>query len=66
MGVTFRTRSLQEVREVVRKLRADLWEALVAGHLRLPIDKVFPFDAAREALDRMAANQHFGKIVLKI
>jgi NADPH:quinone reductase len=66
VGVTFRTRTLEEVREVVRRVREDLWEALVAGRLRLPIDSKFAFDDAAAALDHMAANRHFGKIVLTI
>ena len=36
IGVTFRTRSLDEVREINRRMRADLWEAVEAGKLRLP------------------------------
>jgi NADPH2:quinone reductase len=66
VGVTFRTRSREEVREIVRKLRADLWDALVEGSLDLPIDCVLPFDDVASALERMRANQHFGKIVLKL
>jgi NADPH2:quinone reductase len=66
VGVTFRTRTREEVREIVRKLRADLWDALVAGSLDLPIDRVFAFDDVAAALERMRANQHFGKIVLKM
>jgi NADPH2:quinone reductase len=66
VGVTFRTRSLEEVREVVRRLRVDLWPALVAGRLKLPIDRVFEFDATADALEHMAGNRHFGKIVLRV
>lgn len=65
-GVTFRTRSLDEVREVVRRLRADLWDALIAGRLQLPIDRVFEFDATAHALEHMGANRHFGKIVVRM
>ena len=28
IGVTFRTRSIEEVREIVRLMRADLWDAV--------------------------------------
>jgi len=64
IGVTFRTRSNEEVREIVRKMRADLWPALEAGKLALPIDKVFPLDRVVEALAHMKANRHFGKIAM--
>jgi NADPH2:quinone reductase len=64
IGVTFRTRTLEEVREINRRMRADLWEAVTAGKLSLPIDSRFPLDAAVEAQAHMRANKHFGKIVL--
>lgn len=64
VGVTFRTRSVEEVREINRRMRADLWPAVEAGTLRLPIDRVFPLAEAAEALAHMKANRHFGKIVL--
>lgn len=64
IGVTFRTRSVEEVREINRRMRADLWPAVEAGTLRLPIDRVFPLAEAAEALAHMKANRHFGKIVL--
>jgi NADPH2:quinone reductase len=64
IGVTFRTRSVEEVREITRRMRADLWPAVEAGELRLPIDRVFPLAEAAEALAHMKANRHFGKIVL--
>lgn len=66
IGVTFRTRSVDEVRELNRRMRADLDSALAAGRLSLPIDKTFPFDAAAQALAHMASNAHFGKIVLTV
>ncbi|MCB4822523.1 zinc-binding dehydrogenase [Roseicella aerolata] len=65
IGVTFRTRSLEEVREINRRMRADLWGAVEAGKLRLPIDRTFPLAEAAEALAHMKANAHFGKIVLE-
>jgi NADPH:quinone reductase-like Zn-dependent oxidoreductase len=64
IGVTFRTRSPEEVREIVKLMRADLWPAVEAGKLSLPIDKTFPLEKVAEALAMMKANQHFGKIVL--
>jgi NADPH2:quinone reductase len=64
VGVTFRTRTLEEVREIGRRMRADLWDAVTAGKLSLPIDRRFPLDQAVEAQAHMRANKHFGKIVL--
>jgi NADPH:quinone reductase len=64
IGVTFRTRTLEEVREINRRMRADLWDAVTAGKLALPIDRRFPLDAAVEAQAHMRANRHFGKILL--
>jgi NADPH2:quinone reductase len=64
IGVTFRTRTLDEVREIGSRMRADLWNAVTAGKLRLPIDTRFPLDQAVEAQAHMRANKHFGKVVL--
>jgi NADPH2:quinone reductase len=64
IGVTFRTRSPEEVREIVRLMRADLWPAVEAGKLTMPIEKTFALDKAADALAMMRANAHFGKIVL--
>jgi NADPH2:quinone reductase len=64
IGVTFRTRTIDEVREINRLMRADLWPALEGGKLTMPIDRTFPLDKAADALAVMRANAHFGKIVL--
>ena len=66
IGVTNRTRTPAELNEVTRLMRADLWPAVEAGTLSLPIDKTFPLDQVAEALAMMRANQHFGKIVLVV
>ena len=55
---------VDEVREIIRRMRADLWDAVEAGKLELPIDRTFPLAEAAAALAHMRANQHFGKIVL--
>jgi NADPH2:quinone reductase len=64
IGVTFRTRSLADVREITRRLKADLWSAVCARQLRLPVDRTFPLDDAAAALAHMRRNAHFGKILL--
>jgi NADPH2:quinone reductase len=66
VGVTFRTRTREEIAEIVRRMRADLDRHLAAGNLGLPVDSVFEFADLPQALARMSANQHFGKIVLKV
>ena len=65
IGTTFRTRSISEVREIVRAMHADLWETIVSGKIRLPIDRCFALDDAIAAHAHMASNAHFGKIVIK-
>jgi len=64
IGVTFRTRTLEEVREITAAMRKDLWDAVKAGKLKLPIDKSFPLAEVGAAHARMKENKHFGKIVL--
>jgi NADPH2:quinone reductase len=64
IGVTFRTRSVEEVREINRLMRDELWDAVTAGELRLPIDRSFALSDVKAALAHMKANQHFGKILL--
>jgi NADPH2:quinone reductase len=66
IGVTFRTRTPEEVREIVKAMRADLWPAVEAGTLTLPIYKTFKLADIVEALAVMTANQHFGKIVISV
>lgn len=66
IGVTFRTRSVAEVREINRLMRADIWHHVEDGRIVLPIDRTFPLDAAAAALAHMKSNAHFGKIVLEV
>jgi NADPH2:quinone reductase len=66
IGVTFRTRSTEEVREINRLMRADLWPAIEAGKLSLPIYKTYKLADIADALSLMRANQHFGKIVIAV
>lgn len=66
IGVTFRTRSPDEVREIVRRMREDLWPHVESGRLALPIDRTYPLAEAAAALAHMKANAHFGKIALVV
>jgi len=64
IGVTHRTRSVDELRAETRAMWADLGEAVAARRLRLPIDRTFPLGEAAAAQAHMRANGHFGKILL--
>ena len=64
IGVTFRTRSEEEVARIIAAMKADLWEGVESGQMSIPIDKEFPLDQAAEAHQYMKDNQHFGKILL--
>ncbi len=64
IGVTFRTRSIEEVRQIVQEMRRDLWGLVEEGKLALPIDREFAFADVSEAVEYMRANRHFGKLVL--
>jgi NADPH2:quinone reductase len=66
VGVTFRSRTLEEIREIFRQVRGDIWPAVSSGRLSLPIDKVFPFAEIAAAFAHMEANRHLGKIVVTL
>ncbi len=65
-GVTFRTRSVHEIRDLTAAMERDLSGAIAERRLRLPIDKVFPLQDAASALSRMGSDAHFGKILLTV
>lgn len=60
----FLTCTDDDVREITRRMTADLQPAIDAGDLALPIDREFALDEVAEALAHMRANRHFGKIAL--
>jgi NADPH2:quinone reductase len=64
VGVTFRTRTLEEVRAISEGVQRDLSAQIQSGKLRLPIDRTFPLSDAAAALAHMKSNAHFGKLVL--
>ena len=66
IGTTGRTRSLEEHAEVFRRARADLWDAFESGAFTMPIDSTFDISEASAALERAAANRHFGRIMLTV
>lgn len=66
IGVTFRTRTLEEVREIFEEVRKDIWGAVESRKLQLPIDKIYGFDDIDKAFEHMEANKHLGKIVVTV
>jgi NADPH2:quinone reductase len=66
IGVTFRSRTIEEIHEIFDEVRKDIWPAVESRKLQLPIDKVFAFDDIGEAFAHMEANKHLGKIVVTL
>jgi len=66
IGVTFRTRTMEEIREIFDEVRKDIWPAVESRKLQLPIDKVFAFGDIGKAFAHMEANKHLGKIVVTL
>lgn len=54
------------MREVNRLMRADLWPAIEAGKLALPIYNTYSLGEVADALALMRANRHFGKIAIQV
>jgi len=65
-GVSNKMRSAEQRAVGVPAFAADLLPAIADGRIRPLVDRVFPFDELGAAQARMEANQHLGKIVLKI
>ena len=66
IGTTGRTRSIDENEEVANLANKDLWNLVLDGKIRHHIDKVFPLEGAKDALEIMNKNNHFGKLVLLV
>ena len=62
VGVTFRTRSPEEVRTLNARMKADVVTLLPA--ITVPLAGRFGFDQARDALACLADSRHLGKVVL--
>lgn len=66
VGVTFRTRTTDEISTIGKHMKQDLWGAVTSRQLQLPIAEVFELADIHEALNCMERNQHFGKIILRV
>ena len=49
-----------------RAMFEDMNSAVAAAGLRPVIDRVFPFDEARDALHHLQAARHVGKVVISV
>lgn len=65
IGTTGRTRDIHEHEQVAQSAYHDLWNAISTNDLQMPIDCVFGFKDVDKALQRMAENQHLGRIMLE-
>jgi NADPH:quinone reductase-like Zn-dependent oxidoreductase len=66
IGVTFRTRTMDERAEIARRFTTDVLPALADGRLKPVIDKVFPLKDALAAQDYLASNALLGKVILVV
>lgn len=64
VGATFRTRTPLEVVQVVSRAATAVKPALKKGLIQMPVDDVYPVSDCAAAFDRMARNEHFGKIIV--
>lgn len=64
IGVTFRTRNVEEFGALVDAMARDLMPAIKSRRLRVPVDRSFALDQAKAAQDYMRSNALFGKVVL--
>jgi len=64
IGVTFRTRTLDEIAAIATSASADILPDAAAGRLRWPVDKAFALEEAPEAYQWMRSNSHLGKLVI--
>jgi NADPH:quinone reductase len=66
IGVTFRTRTLDEHAAVVAAFLADHARDLASGALRSVVDGVYPFSELPRAIERASLGEQFGKLVLEL
>lgn len=52
--------------EETRAQHAQMVEWAEAGKIRVPIDKVFPFDQVPQAIDRVSKGEMLGKVIVKV
>jgi len=64
VGVTFRTRSVDEIQTIVRLMVDDLWPDVMARRIKLPVDRVVSIDRITDAYAHLRSNAHLGKVIV--
>lgn len=65
-GSTLRARPAAEKARLAAAVEAKVWPWIAQRRLKPVIDRVYPLEAAGEALARMASGAHAGKLVLRV
>ena len=65
-GSTLRGRDNTVKAAIAQALQQQVWPLLASGQIKPVIDSVFPLAVAEQAHQRLASNQHFGKVVLEV
>jgi NADPH:quinone reductase-like Zn-dependent oxidoreductase len=65
-GTVLRARSADEKRAVTAAFVRDVVPLLATGAVRAVVDSVYPLDEIRAAHERLASNDTFGKVVVRI
>jgi NADPH2:quinone reductase len=63
-GVTFRTRSAEDVTRIIRSMVRDILSEDGIPKVSLPVDRAFPLEDAAAAHEYVRSNSHFGKVIL--
>lgn len=65
-GTTLRARPLEEKALTTRAFEKSVLPHIASGRVKVVVDRVYPLAEAAAAQEYMAANQNFGKIVLRM
>ena len=66
IGTMLRTRSLGEKLALTDGVRREILPLFATGALRPVVDSVYPLTEAAQAHAKVAANENFGKVVLRV
>lgn len=66
LGVTFRSRSVEEKAEIAQAFAAAVLPWASEGRVRPLIDRVYPLSDAEAAQAHVRRNAHFGKVLLEV